>query len=195
MKKATATKLGIYSTYSQRSSRHFLAHCSSFCKPLKKIQKVVRPNRSPRQKWPPLRTKNGNFSIVFSVQGAGGSPEIRRRGWVNKKLEVQVGQFLPGWKCLVSRGIVVQEQDSLGELPAAFFHQNVLQLHRQRWLILRVESLAFLKIINDEDAVLVPKNRGKNISRGFLHSEYFGAGCATMPPLHWLLLCLKSIVI
>ena len=26
-------------------------------------------------------------------------------------------------------GIIVQEQDSLGELPAAFFLQNVLQLH------------------------------------------------------------------
>jgi hypothetical protein len=32
----------------------------------------------------------------------------------------------------VSRGIVVQEQDTLGELPAAFFLQNVLQLHQQR---------------------------------------------------------------
>jgi len=33
---ATATKLGIYSTYSQRSSIHFLARYSNFCKPLKK---------------------------------------------------------------------------------------------------------------------------------------------------------------
>jgi len=49
-KQATATKLGIYSTYSQRSSIHFLARCSNFCKPLKKkIQTVVRPTRSPRQ--------------------------------------------------------------------------------------------------------------------------------------------------
>ena len=35
-KKATATKLGIYSTYSPRSSVHFLARCSNFCEPLKK---------------------------------------------------------------------------------------------------------------------------------------------------------------
>jgi hypothetical protein len=28
----------------------------------------------------------------------------------------------------VSQGIVVQEQDPLGDLPAAFFLQNVLQL-------------------------------------------------------------------
>jgi len=36
MKQATATKLGIYSTYSPRSSIHSLARCSDFCKPLKK---------------------------------------------------------------------------------------------------------------------------------------------------------------
>ena len=35
-KQATATKLGIYATYSSRSSIHFLARCSNFCKPLKK---------------------------------------------------------------------------------------------------------------------------------------------------------------
>ena len=35
-KQATATKLGIYSTYSPRSSIHFLARCSNFCKTLKK---------------------------------------------------------------------------------------------------------------------------------------------------------------
>jgi len=46
-----------------------------------------------------------------------------------KKLEVQVGQFLLGYKGLVSRGIVVQEQDHLGELPAGFFLQNVSRLH------------------------------------------------------------------
>ena len=31
-KQATATKLGIYSTHSPRSSIHFLSHCSNFCK-------------------------------------------------------------------------------------------------------------------------------------------------------------------
>ena len=35
-KQATATKLGIYSTYSPRSSKHFLARCANFCKPFKK---------------------------------------------------------------------------------------------------------------------------------------------------------------
>jgi len=77
---------------------------------------------------------------------------------VIKTLKAQVGQFLLGCKCPVSRGIVVQEQDNLGELPVAFFLQNVLQLHQQRRVILRVDSLALWKIIGEEDAVLIPKN-------------------------------------
>jgi len=47
--------------------------------------------------------------------------QIWRIGWAIRTLEAQVGQFLLGCKCPVSRGIVMQEQDSLGELPAAFF--------------------------------------------------------------------------
>jgi hypothetical protein len=43
----------------------------------------------------------------------------------------KVGQFLLVCKCLVSWGIIVQEQDHHGELPAVFFLQNVLQLHQQ----------------------------------------------------------------
>ena len=58
--------------------------------------------------------------------------QVRRMGWVIKTLEVQVGQFLLGCKCPVSRGIVVQEQEHLGELTAAFVLQNVLQLHQQK---------------------------------------------------------------
>ena len=58
--------------------------------------------------------------------------QIRRIGWVIKTLEAQVGQFLLGCKCLMGRSIVVQGQDPLGDLPVAFFLQNVLQLHQQR---------------------------------------------------------------
>ena len=93
-----------------------------------------------------------------------------------KTLEAQVGQFPLGCMCPVSFDVVVQEQDGLGELPAAFFLQNVLQLHQQRLVILRVDSLALLKIIYKENAVLIPKNRGEKFSSGFLHSEFFGAG-------------------
>ena len=31
-------------------------------------------------------------------------------------------------------------------------------------------------MINEEDTVLIPKNRGENFSSGFLHSEFFGGG-------------------
>ena len=58
--------------------------------------------------------------------------QIRRIGWVIKKLEAQVVQFLLGCKRPVSRDIVVKEQDQLCKLSSAFFLQNVLHLHRQR---------------------------------------------------------------
>jgi hypothetical protein len=38
MNQYTLTKHGIYSTYSPRSSIHFLARCSNLCKPLKKSE-------------------------------------------------------------------------------------------------------------------------------------------------------------
>jgi len=76
----------------------------------------------------------------------------------------------------VSRGIVVQEQDPLDNLPAAILLQNVLQLHQRRSVILRIDSMALWKVINEEDAVLIPKNRGEKFSSGFLHSEFFGTG-------------------
>jgi hypothetical protein len=42
--------------------------------------------------------------------------QIREKRWVIKTLEAQVGLFLLGCKCLVSRGVVVQGQDPLGDL-------------------------------------------------------------------------------
>jgi hypothetical protein len=73
-KQATATKLGIYSSYSPRSSIHFSARCSTFCKPLIKIQKFIRLTTSSRQQWPPGRKKNGDLSIFLSVQETCVSP-------------------------------------------------------------------------------------------------------------------------
>jgi len=75
-KQATAIKLGIYSTYSPRSSILLLARCSNFCKPLKKkkIQNFVLPTWFPRRQWPRCRTKNGYLSIVSSIQETVGSP-------------------------------------------------------------------------------------------------------------------------
>ena len=91
-------------------------------------------------------------------------------------MEAQVGQFILGCQYSVIRSIVVQEQDHLGEFSAAFFFQNVLHLHQQRLVILRVDSLALWKIINEEDAALIPKNWNANFSSGFLQSEFYGAG-------------------
>jgi len=58
--------------------------------------------------------------------------QFRRIEWLIKTLEGKVGQFLIGCKCPLSRGIFLQEQYPLGELPAAFFLQNIIQLHQQR---------------------------------------------------------------
>ena len=55
--------------------------------------------------------------------------QIRGIRWrVIKKLEALAGQFLLSCKCPVSRGVVVQEQDPFGDLPAAFFLQNILPI-------------------------------------------------------------------
>ena len=67
--------------------------------------------------------------------------QTQRVGGVIKTLEAQLRQFLLGCKCPLSRGIVVQEQDPLGDLSAAFFCQNVLQLHQNRLVILGNDSL------------------------------------------------------
>ena len=72
------------------------------------------------------------FFFQFREQVVVRRGQIRRIGWVIKTMEAQVGQFLPGCKCPVSRSIVVQEQDALGDLPVVFFLQNVLQLYQQR---------------------------------------------------------------
>ena len=133
-KQATATKLGIYSTYSPRSSIHFLARCSTSASHSKKIRRLsVQPG---------LRGSNdigvgrkiGNFQLFFQSreQVVVRRGQIRRIGWVIKTMETQAGQFLLGCKCPVRWGIVVQEQDPLGEFHATFFLQNVLQLHQQR---------------------------------------------------------------
>ena len=175
----TATKLRIYSTYSPRSSIQFLAHRSNFCKPLKKkknsegcpsnqVSAAAKTSASD-EKWRPLN--------CFFSPGTGVSP-------TGPDQEDRVGdQDLGSPGRPVSSGLQVPGEP-LGDLPMAFFLRNLLQLHQQRWVILGADSLVLWKIINEEDAVLIPKNQGKNFSSWFFHSEFFGAGWATMPPLH-----------
>ena len=79
--------------------------------------------------------KMANFHCSFfqyREQVVVGRGQIRRIGWVLKTLEAQIGQILLGCKCPVRRGILVQEQDPLGDFPAAFLLQNVIQLNQQR---------------------------------------------------------------
>ena len=148
-KQPTATKLGIYSSHSPRSSINVLACCSNFCKPLKKkvrrltVQTGLRGSTDLR-----VGRKMANFQLCFQSreQVVVRRGQIRRMGWMIKTLENQVGQFLLGCKCPVGRGIVVQEQDPPGDLSAAFFLQNVFQLHQQRRVILRLDSLALWKM-------------------------------------------------
>jgi len=177
-KQATATKLGIYSTHSPRSSTHFLARCSNICKTLKKkikklsVQPSLRGSNNLR-----VGRKMATFQLFFQSkdQVVVRRGQIRRIGWVIKTLEAKVGQFLLGCKCLVSRDVVVQEQDRLGEFPSAFFLQNIFQLHQQGWVIIRVDSLALWKIINEEDVVLIPQK-----SRWELFQQTFALGIFPM---------------
>jgi hypothetical protein len=96
-----------------------------------------------------------------------------------KTLEAQVGQFLLGCKCPVSWGIVMQEQDSFGNLLACGVYPSKcpsIAPAKMRSVILCIDSLALWKMINAEDAILIQKNQGENFSSRFLHSEFFWAG-------------------
>jgi len=110
-KLATATKLGIYSTYSSRSSIHFLSRCSKLCKPLKKkirilsVQPGLRGSNDLR-----VARKMMIFQLFFQSreQVLFRRGRIPRIGWVIKTMEAQTGQFLLGCKCPVSWDTVVQ---------------------------------------------------------------------------------------
>ena len=133
-KQSTATKLAIYSTYSRRSSIHFLARCYNFCKPLKKFRRIsVQPGLR-GSNYLRFGRKMTTFQLFFQSreQVVVRRGQIRRIGCVINTLETQVGQFILRCKCSMSRDIVAQEQDRFGEIPSAFFFQNVLQLHQQR---------------------------------------------------------------
>ena len=73
-KQATATKLGIYLTYSPRSSIHFLARCSNFCKPLKKSESCPSNQVSAAALTSASDENWRTFNFFFSVQRTGSSP-------------------------------------------------------------------------------------------------------------------------
>ena len=76
-----------------------------------------------------------NFLLFFSVQGTGGSPtgpdpENRVDDQDNGSSGRPVSSELQVPREAGHCRIFVQEQDGFGDLPAAFFLQNVLQLHQ-----------------------------------------------------------------
>ena len=73
-KQATATKLGIYSTCSSRSSIHFLARCSNFCKPLKKKSESCLSNQVSAVAMTSASEETWRTFYCFSVQRTGDSP-------------------------------------------------------------------------------------------------------------------------
>jgi len=112
-----------------------LTRYSNFCKWLKKEnQRVALPNMIPRQQWRPIRKKNGDLSIVFSVHGTGGTPtgpdpEIM----VSDQDNGNPGRPLScGLQVPTEPGQFRARTNQLGDLPAAFFLQTFRYLHQQR---------------------------------------------------------------
>ena len=60
--------------------------------------------------------------------------------------------------------------------PGSVFLQNVLQLHQQRYVILRVDSLGLWKRINEEDAVSVPKKSRRELFQRIFSLGIFWGG-------------------
>ena len=73
-KQATATKLGINSTHTPRSSIHSLAHCYNFCKPLKKNPEGCLSNQVSAAAMTSVSDKKWWPFVVSSVQRTGGNP-------------------------------------------------------------------------------------------------------------------------
>ena len=122
-KQMTATNLGIYSTYSPRSSVQFLTSCSNVCKILKEkigrlsVQPVLRGSNDFH-----VGRKMANFQLFFKTREQVGvrRGQILGIGCVIKALDAQVGQFLLGCKCLVRRGHCRARKSQFVNFPGRF---------------------------------------------------------------------------
>ena len=87
-KQATATKLGIYSTYSPQSSTDFLACCPNFCNPLKRFRIFPSNQVSAAAMISASDEKLRPFNCFFQSkeQVVVRWNHIRRIGWVIKTL-------------------------------------------------------------------------------------------------------------
>ena len=122
------------------------------------------------EKWRP-------FKCVFSVQGTGGNatgpdPENRvgNQDTGSPGRSVSSGLQLPGVP-----GQSCKNKTPLVTFPRCFSFKISFN-YTSRRVILRVDSLTLLKIINVEDAVLIPKHRGDYFSSGFCIRKFLGWG-------------------
>ena len=93
-----------------------------------------------------------NIQLFFSVQGTGGSPTGPDPE--NREVDQDNGSpDRPGPSVMQMSAELehfVQFQDNFGEFPANVFLQNILHLHQQISVILRVDSLTLWKVINEQ---------------------------------------------
>ena len=99
-KQATATKLVTFVSHSK-----------------KKKQKVVRPTRSPRQQWPPRRTKYSDLSTVFSVGSKDlSAPLYILYLWKEMFTNTFPKELIIGREWILSTGSLSRGQQSLQKL-------------------------------------------------------------------------------
>jgi len=124
---------------------NYLARCSNFCKLLKNNSECCPSNQVSAAAMTSTSEKKWRHFNCFSVQETDGSPP-------GSDPENRVGdQDVGGPDRPISCGLRVPGEPGhcrartrppwWTSRPAAFFLQNILQLHQQRWLKLRVDWL------------------------------------------------------
>ena len=119
MRKSTAKNSRFFSTFSPRSTVNFLALCSNFCKPLKKIRNLfLQPSpRGCNELYIGRKMANIQLFLQSREQVLVRRGEIRILGWVITVLEAQVGQLHLDCKYPARRDIDVQDLNPLGNFP------------------------------------------------------------------------------
>ena len=166
-KKATATKLGIYSTYSPRSSILFLARCSNFCKPLKQNSEDCPSNQvsaaamtsASEEKW-----RSFNFFFQSREQVVSRQGQIWRIGWVIKTLEARKASFFWVASARWTGALSCKKKTAVWRFS---FKMSFNCQHHQGSVILLVDSLALWEIINEDDAVLIRKIEARTFPADF----------------------------
>ena len=85
-----------------------------------------------------------------------------------KTLEAQAGVYS-------GLQVPIEPVQCRARAPAEYFLHNV-QLHQQRSVILRVDSLALWKVINVQDAVLIQKIEARTFPAYFCTRNFLGLG-------------------